>query len=984
MTGCSPTRAWRRGFSTFSRPANLISSQRHQSQWQRQEKQIQFIRRISGNSSSMIQGVQNPSVADDNRPKLLENATCSINRPTVDDYFRQLTALIETSLESSSVDISKSEFFKYSQVLVTPKLHEDDYPYREFVDQRHLYKSFIPIENQKNSQHYQYLQHQWNLSLKLSKFFTSLTTKHSFLFDSDKSLIDCYTEYLKSLKFAPSKSTSNSIEAPTRDIDEYITGLIGFLSLQTNRSDTIKVLMISELKHAATRANNNDVTLFRTMMVNLIGSGTIDHKSLVAYIKLISADFKNHDEISEMKNREDFHEHLVDSVTEHNEMYQKFSSSNNKDRSKILAIAALLDKLHSLEPPIRSVELKGFMKNLVVHVTIDQKKLLLGTSMCLNDDFAGNSNMTKDFPILKQTISILIDSLAIVNPLFDELQIDAIMKLLIKYQPHHYKLSTYQAIKIYEKVMACDDENFPIIGNRMLVFLDHCINNGNDAISDDRGFYDLYRANDLTASDLEQQYRRMDIDTFIRLSKLLIMKNIKSNNPAGVYLIHSTLTKYNPNWILEDLGMFCSLILIFRKNRNFENIGKQLMYQVLDHENRDWFLKNEKLLSTLIDMASKSKDFAAMKILMTKISNPPMRSVLSSLVKFYLGVNDAASVSKVLGRINDSRIEFSASEFNELVRALLKTGDSTHGSINLKEHKVYQLISSQKPSRAIYAYISYLNWMVDKSYLSKSNGSLRLNLPIAVEFIENLYQCYYSGAIRFEDKKQLDFLSMLYLKYVVKEYGVEMAAKVYRGSVLGFDGDINDLDEVPFFYKTELDHRSSNNKKGTIVGNYMNNLTNSQQLARSGGGGGGIDQDFGYNFMVVPFGMEVSETKDLKLYIPTRIKVIALKMIADRARAMEDRMMSKWCIHELVECGSSGLEILIDFSKKYRKELRRIGIEVPTATIVNEEKSISKRANTKRIQPGIDELKQFWKAQGDEFYKYNLGKIGSIMDKSKS
>lgn len=545
----------------------------------------------------------------------------------------------------------------------------------------------------------------------------------------------------------------------------------------------------------------------------------------------------------------------------------------------------------------------------------------------------------------KAILDVLINSLLVMNPKSDILTIDAVIKLV---ENLSYKLSMAQGINLFYKSLNLKLESPSILNNKIYSFL---LKNFNE----DKQFIALIKSRGKPTSNqsadlIKEFHNNMNFSSFINSSKELLMINVQNKNLASVYSIWMSLKELNVDWKILDVKLICSMVKSFRKDPAFKSVA----YDIISSLPANIF-KNSNIIQHLLDFSTDEKDLKLSKFLLKFVENPPPRILLRSLLKFFLANNDDESAQKILELIfNKSKVQFLPSEFNEIILVMLSKPDLFD--------RCYRLISFQEDIRiAKFSYISFLNFMVN-------NSESYMNVEIAEEFVYNLYRCYETELISFDNKRQLRYLSMIYVKYLLKYYDVATVLKIYQRSVLPRDSDIDYLD-VLYFFKTGTQLVFNNE----ITSNYMQNI-NLKDFD---------SEEFSENFMFIPFGRSEEEIRNLRLYMPNEIKILALQSILQKAGQTKNFEVYLSATFELLNLGVSGMDVLISVSRKANMHLREVGLKLPiydndsnlyTADDLIEDSSAEylnggKLDVYKQLPSKYEQFRKFWEIEGHKITK---------------
>lgn len=721
--------------------------------------------------------------------------------------------------------------------------------------------------------------------------------------------------------------------------------LIAVLALKFRHSNQLKVLLLLKLLDAI---DNLDLQTIKTIVVNLISFENIDLKLLAQHLRQHSKEI-NANKDFERNNL--FGKQIIESLDQH----FKDGASNPHERQKAVTIASFLNIVDRLEHSSSEITQK-FVTNLYLHILIGEGKLLMAARSCLKHADQILDPATSYSIISSQTLTDLINMLLIPHPLYDELYIDAIVKLMFVFK---YKLSYKQSVTLFEKALDAHFANIidnsspttpPAMANKIFRFiLDNFDEKNKQKLQEelDSKFHEIKNNTHNKFSDIQDKkatkdtvklldkYKVLDFQKFLRYANELIRYNIETNNIASAYSIWATIREYKLDLTSYDIDTIALLINTFRKNERFKSAARE-MIMGLPVE----LFKNEKLNSTLLKFAAKRRDIKLGKIAIENIIKPFSRPIMTSLLSFYLSIGDEKSTEKILNDIFQSNAGLQPAEFNLIINFMLKKGLTS---------KAYDMISQNDKKLSMSSYISFLNHMVEQR---------NINVNVAEDFVIRLYQCYESNYINFKDKTQLCYLSMIYLKYITMNHNLHLAKQIYLNSIFENDDEI-DLKNVPEFFCTK---KQEYNLEASLVSkNYADRLI--------------LEDVFAKNFMSIPFNEPEEKVRNLRLYIPNRLKILALLHIADAAKKQLNGPIFVWCIELLLKHGSEGIDILVEFSRKYSSQLIKLGFDLP----VFSESLSSGSGSSSTFSPGNTKNNNSYMKKSADSYEAVTGRHGKTL-----
>lgn len=484
---------------------------------------------------------------------------------------------------------------------------------------------------------------------------------------------------------------------------------------------------------------------------------------------------------------------------------------------------------------------KQVLITLAIHFALSHSSLL-AASFCVQRPKHDVHPATRD---------AVLDALLAQNPAIEELQVDAALKLI-----EHWllELDSSKALRLFEKALNCAGPESPHVANRV---------------------FDVV---------MKFQLEMPELEVFFRKLHTLLEANQRKNHTSGVYHIYKETVSKHPSWIFDQPKSSVLVMRCLLENQAYSTIAHHLAYQFVSHQSWADNCKDSSILLAVFECGVLERNYKIIREVLKHVLNPPTTAFLRGLLRFYLSVNDVESVRQTLTMLGLSR-EFRASDFGEVIKQMVKIESLD---------KVFELINDKSLQVAKYSYIAYLSACVKKDEIDEESAEI---------CVRKLYECYEKGYL--SSQKQLEYLSMVYLNYLVKTTPLETVKKVYLSSV--FDGD-HQLDDMPIpqFYKsTDREYIHS------MTDCFFDNVRDTRK------------DGFGRGFMKIPFGESNRAKANLRLFLPNRLKNLALRTIADAAKRQGNAKIGRWCLEELVRHGWSKEEILLDNSMRYSTNDRK-------------------------------------------------------------
>ncbi|QPG73568.1 hypothetical protein FOA43_000880 [Brettanomyces nanus] len=255
-----------------------------------------------------------------------------------------------------------------------------------------------------------------------------------------------------------------------------------------------------------------------------------------------------------------------------------------------------------------------------------------------------------------------------------------------------------------------------------------------------------------------------------------IENRIHFNDPASVYSVWNIIKPFHNKLYSSDVDSpnnncfnnyyyyetLARMISCFSKNTRYRPLVKDLIVDLPI----DAVKVAPELMSALIYHCSRIQNHHLADLLLQQYDNDTLglptkysTGQLSALLSLTLKDKQFEKAKEIINFARDNLVVFSAGEFNQLIVTTL------HSNIENAEHDAWQMILARTPQDAQYAYISYLNHMIDNS-LHIDFAKTDFIFQKAIESINPSNRHFW------------DYWNLSYFKYINRKYSPLESMKI--------------------------------------------------------------------------------------------------------------------------------------------------------------------------------------------------------------
>lgn len=358
-----------------------------------------------------------------------------------------------------------------------------------------------------------------------------------------------------------------------------------------------------------------------------------------------------------------------------------------------------------------------------------------------------------------------------------------------------------------------------------------------------------------------------DTDVLLSIGYRSIMKDSSLNNPAGCHETWLNIKHLRNNIAQHEHKILGVLLRVFNKNKKFRRLAMDIANELPRSSYSD-----PALTGPLIHLSISMKRPQLANAVCSTIKPPISRELLSDLLVMHLSFGDSEGTERVLHQIKEMDSELNARDYMVIISQLLRRN---------KFDEALKILKTIPLGCAMISYSTMINHFVKQS-ISQGDTISPDNLAIIDELITKASTVSVDG---FWDR-----LAPMYIKYLVSsglKADLETAQRIYINTFLDFKA------------KEYLENHSS------LKLNYS------------------LDDTI---LTTNPFLIEDENQKGL-IYLRATdgCKVIILKIIADAAIRIGNVEGLTFALNQLGEAGYTKNEIILDYSRKYRKKASQKG-----------------------------------------------------------
>ncbi|ODV58056.1 uncharacterized protein ASCRUDRAFT_129383 [Ascoidea rubescens DSM 1968] len=531
--------------------------------------------------------------------------------------------------------------------------------------------------------------------------------------------------------------------------------------------------------------------------------------------------------------------------------------------------------------------------NFLINLSIIEHKMEIGSGLA----FLFLDSIGKEF-ILNLTIKKLIDSLLIYNPIYQEIQIDLILKLL---EAFDIEYSNLIQLLLFEKVFNSEFNSSSTSPSEKIHFQNSPIMI--PFMSNNLFLFSFAKSKKNLSSDPNNLKFINMKNILLSYSNKLIQTNIGLNNISAVISIFKMiqddffLKKYHEE---SDINLLQSVVRYLDKNK-YHSFSKIIVKSIPLR-----LYQNTKVVLLVLNHAASLADVELFKKMMdflskSGISPESHRLVLFYIIQLYIKTNNQLGVTKAFKTIINQFTNLNRNEFNLLVEFLLKSGEV---------NKAIELCNKYKPSMTLSGFNRILH------YLIKNKKVIQFESFIHKQFQKIIDDTFYKdgkSVIEF-----LDYISITYLGFLIKNYKLKYIKQIFINSerlkqkVVVDDTLIPEyyLYSSPVFSKAKETSHSEENDNIFFDSFYPKAYINSFET--------GSD-----NFMKLKFNPSEDELSKISIYLTDKSRIIALRSIATNAIENDDVSTLEWVLHERLRFDGSTKEKVFGSYERRLSVLKR-------------------------------------------------------------
>ncbi|VEU21640.1 DEKNAAC102744 [Brettanomyces naardenensis] len=370
-----------------------------------------------------------------------------------------------------------------------------------------------------------------------------------------------------------------------------------------------------------------------------------------------------------------------------------------------------------------------------------------------------------------------------------------------------------------------------------------------------------------------------------------IENRILYNDGGSVYTVWNVIKPFHSKLYNSDLDspnnnefnnfyyyeMLAKMITFFSKNVRYRPLVKDLISTLPI----DAVKVSPGLMTAMIYHCSRTGDDKLADLLMEQYTDDtlglPMKyssGQLCALLSLSLKNQHFDRAKEIIGFARDNLLDFNSAEFNELVIATLNS------HFENADQSAWSMILDKGPGEAQFAYISYINYMIDH-YDHLDFGKVQYIFKNA------------TAAISYKNRNFWDYWQLSYFKYLNRRYPVDKAITVYANCLL--DASTN----------TRQSHESCSHLPFKTL----------------------ADLEYSTN----PF---TSRYDKVRMVLSDEVKPLILRDIYQTAyrtfKGSDKRLkeVATWCYKRFSDLGITDSATQIDLTKTVRQRARKLGFDL--------------------------------------------------------
>jgi len=328
-------------------------------------------------------------------------------------------------------------------------------------------------------------------------------------------------------------------------------------------------------------------------------------------------------------------------------------------------------------------------------------------------------------------------------------------------------------------------------------------------------------------------------------------------------------------------GILASIISFFSKNERY----RPMVIQLIKELPIDSVKIAPGLMTAMVNYSIRMKNAELIQFLLSQYSEDTLglrtkytASQMASMLKLSLASKDFTRARKLMSFMEKNLLTCPPLEFNELIIATLKS------CIKDKEQNAWDMIRQRSAKVAKYAYISFLNYMIDHdSKMDFDNTEYIFRKAVA--------------SIDTSESHFWDYWHLSYMKYIDRKYTTRQSIQVYQNCIKSAESTFKTLSD--FEYK-------------------QNPFCTRMEKVR-------MPLSISVRPLIIRDIFKVALTRTVSQENEPKSGTGNSHLRVSRTELKEVR---KWCISEFEKLGISKDSIRIDLQKSISKDSRAIGFDL--------------------------------------------------------